>query len=118
MKFELELLPDILTHTGQVKAVSTNAHGSTTVTTTTTVTCFAFSGKFGRDIGILQTDMFDWIVIMNKVIHGTIAIDNQVVSVVDDLGGTVISSGVVKALEEYRHWEGGLQFVVAGVNRM
>jgi len=114
----MEMLDDIMTHTGQVRNLQKDAHHRTSVTSTSTVLCFAFSGSMDRiDEAKLRSETFDWSVVLPSTIKSYVDIGDAIVNVVDEDGVVVIASGIIRVLDDFLHWSNGRQFILAGVSR-
>ena len=113
----IQSLSDFLTHCGQVHQVTRSGAGATSVTTMNTLSCFAYFGNLDRVVegDYQRTRPFGWSVLFPSDARTCVVVGSLVTAVLDAEDLTVLSTATVKTVNPYRHWNEGLDFIIAEV---
>jgi len=114
----LTSLNSFLSHTGQLQKVVRNSFSDiTSITTVTTVSCFACRYRLDRqNNNVAYTKTFDWEVLFDSTVDGKFGIGDLVYNVINSENRQVIVSGIVEEIQEFSHWDSGLELIKALVN--
>jgi hypothetical protein len=113
----LECLDEILSQKCVLRKYSLDGFGSKTITSATTVDCYAFQGDRQRRNRTDEPHYSEpqvWKVIL-PVTTVAPSVGDEVYNVRDLDGNQVLASGTVSMLDTYHHWSEGQQFFVVSL---
>ena len=108
-------LTDYLTHLSVANIVVTDAFGGTSVTTCNTFSCFAYFGELQLSVDPpnIYSAPIGWSAIFNTDANTFVVVGSLITGVKDQDDLTIINTAEVTKVIPYRHWDTGLEFLVA-----
>lgn len=108
-------LSDYLTHLSVANIVSIDAFGGTSVTTCCTFSCFAYFGELQLfvDSPNIYSAPIGWSAIFNIEANTFVVLGSLITGIKDQNDLTIINTAEVTKVNPFRHWDTGLEFLVA-----